>query len=152
MVPRLVSRPDGLSVKAGLYLIHDYLDAAHDLAQEADELGPNHTAPYWHAIMHRREPDYDNARYWFRRVGQHPLFPEIGRAAAELLNQAGFAGALRCDRLVGRSGHWDPMAFVDLCEECGTVIDARSDAASRLQEIEMRLLLEFTCRAAQGEI
>jgi hypothetical protein len=42
------------------------------------------------------------------------------------------------------------MAFIDLCEACGTGVDERSEAAGRLQEIELRLLRELTCRAAQG--
>ena len=152
LVPGLKSRPDGLSVKAGLYQVHNYLDVSHELCQQADDAGPNTTAPYWHGIMHRREPDYDNARYWFRRVGTHEIFQSVGREVAEFLRDETFAGHLRFDRVVDRLGHWDAMAFVDLCEECGVSLDERAQAAAKLQSIEMRVLLEYTCRAAQGEL
>ena len=152
LVTGLISRPDGLSVQAGLWLIHDYLDQCHTLVQQADELGDNTTAPYWHGIMHRREPDYDNARYWMRQVGQHPIFPLIGREVARLLQQNGAADRSRFDSVLDRRGHWDAMAFIDLCEECGTRWDKRAQAAAQLQSIEFRVLLEYTCRAARGEI
>ena len=152
LVSHVGSPAEGLSLKAGLYMIHDYLDAAHELAQQSDELGHSATAPYWHGIMHRREPDYDNARYWFRRVGSHPIFPEIGSEVGEMLSDKSFAAHLRFARVLDGRGHWDAMAFIDLCEWCGTACDDRAQAAARLQEVEMRRLLEFTCRAAQGEI
>ena len=152
LVPGLTSPPDGLSVLVGLFLIHDYLQEAHALAQSADREGPNQTAPYWHGIMHRREPDYDNARYWFRHVGQHAIFPAIGQEVAKLMEKQNFAAQLRFDRVLDRGGHWDPMAFIDLCEECGTRWDGRAQTAAQLQSIEFRVLLEYTCRAARGEI
>ena len=150
LVPGLRSRADGLSLKAGIYQIYDFLDASHDLAQSAERAGANTTAPYWHGIVHRREPDYDNAAYWFQRVGRHTILPDVGREAAALLADPEFADRLRFPRVLDHRGHWSPLAFIDLCRECGTFWDERAQAAARLQEIEMRLLLEYTCRATAG--
>ena len=54
---------------SGLWLLHGYLDQSHTLSQEIH----TPTGSYWHGIMHRREPDFPNAKYWFRRVGTHPI-------------------------------------------------------------------------------
>src|SRR5260221_7635654 len=50
----LLDVPD--EVKAGLYLLNDDLERAHELAQahEGDK-----TFDFWHAIVHRREGDFD---------------------------------------------------------------------------------------------
>ena len=50
---------------AGLWLHHNFLDESHTLSQDIDTT----TGSYWHAIMHRREGDYGNAKYWLHRVG-----------------------------------------------------------------------------------
>src|SRR5262245_3674168 len=42
---------------AGLWLAHDFLDESHAISQEIET--PD--GSYWHAIMHRREPDYWNS-------------------------------------------------------------------------------------------
>lgn len=60
----------GLAIKAGLYLLNESLDKSHDIAQEIT----NATGSYWHALMHRMEGDYSNAKYWFNDVGHHPIF------------------------------------------------------------------------------
>lgn len=61
-------------VKAGLHLLNDDLATSHALAQrhEGEPL-----ADYWHAIIHRREGDYGNSRYWFGRVGSIPILTEV---------------------------------------------------------------------------
>src|SRR5436853_177494 len=65
---------------AGVWLLHDYLDESHKISQAIDTT----SGSFWHAIMHRREGDFSNAKYWFRHVGTHPVFDAIGQRAAEL--------------------------------------------------------------------
>jgi hypothetical protein len=66
---------------ACLLLWHDRLDAAHRLVQEHEG---DRDADCLHAIMHRREPDESNSRYWWKRVGQHPLATELASEAIRL--------------------------------------------------------------------
>jgi hypothetical protein len=148
LVPQLHSPAAAMNVRAGLLIIHDYLDSAHTLVQSADD--SDHTSAYWHAIIHRREPDYSNARYWLRRVGGHPIHAQLSRDVAALLNDSSFTARLRFDRLLDRQANWDPIAFVGLCQECAAVWDERSQAAAAVQEAEMRRLLEHCCHVAQG--
>src|SRR5262249_15847210 len=79
--PHKVRRRDcAQACLSGLWLYHDLLDESHKLSQDIATL----EGSYWHGIMHRREPDYANAAYWFRKVGHHPVFDALGPAAQEL--------------------------------------------------------------------
>jgi len=137
------SRPKRLALLAGLLQVHDFWEASHDAAQEADDLGERRFSVYWHGVAHRREPDPGNASYWFRRVGKDPLFPALADAArAELENHGD-------DRLTARligSGAWDPFAMIDLCSGSRPGTRERT-LARRLQRLEMKLLLEATTTA-----
>ena len=60
--------------RAGLWLYFDFLDESHKISQD-DESDPDRN--FWHAVMHRREPDASNSKYWFRRVGSHPVLGQL---------------------------------------------------------------------------
>ncbi len=93
---------------SALWLLHGFLDESHSLSQS----DPTAESSYWHGIMHRREGDFSNAKYWFRRVGRHAIHPGLAVAARELASgtAAGIASSLTL------TGTWDPGAFVDLCQ------------------------------------
>jgi hypothetical protein len=55
--------------EAGLWLHYGCWDEAHQVAQELNTA----EGSYWHAIVHRREPDPGNSAYWFRQTGKHPV-------------------------------------------------------------------------------
>src|SRR6476469_2872121 len=75
----------------------------------------NRSARFWHGIMQRREPDYGNAKYWFRRVGQHPMFGPLAVAARELAEAAKDKLPQSMTFLCQQTS-WDPYRFIDLCE------------------------------------
>ncbi len=90
--------------QAGLWLLAGDLDRSHRISQDL----PNAEGSFWHGIMHRREGDYGNAKYWFRNAGAHPVFRLLGRQR--------FA-----DETVAALDCWDrdgldPFAFVDACQ------------------------------------
>ena len=101
VTPQAVVDPDmARACMSGLWLKHDFLDRSHAISQRI----PSATGSFWHGIMHRREGDFGNAKYWFRKVGEHPIFPSLA-AAARAINSDQFADAQR----------WDPYDFVDRC-------------------------------------
>jgi hypothetical protein len=145
------SAADATAVCAGLWQLHGLLEESHRAAQSIEGLGRRRAGDYWHAIMHRREGDYGNAKYWFRRVGGHPLLDELSRRADRILRDAAETGERWRTRL-GSPESWDSLAFVDLCEASAT--ESRSalpSPARRIQWDEMILLLGATCGDAYSE-
>lgn len=138
------------AVAAGLHLLYDDLDGSHGLAQTAEGQGKHRNADYWHAIMHRREPDYGNAKYWFRRVGVHVLFDRV-RSHFDFVRERIPSPTLEqwADRLATSAG-WNPMAFVDACEAaCDNDADPEfRRALEEIQHYEMVSLLAQSCRDA----
>ena len=125
---------------AGLWLLHDFIDEAHAICQDLDTA----EGSYWHGILHRREPDFSNAKYWFRRVGRHPIFEPLRAAAADLTRAA---GAAKETAFLLEQQSWDPMAFIDLCEKASRG-QADEMLSRRIQRREWDLLFEYCCQRA----
>jgi hypothetical protein len=111
---------------AAIWLLHDFLGESHSISQQID----TPEGSYWHAIMHRREGDFTNSKYWYRRVGQHPVFKSL----SEL-----------------HKLDWDPYSFVD---ECQAAVRGKLNAREMcldLQQSEWELLFDYCYRRATGD-
>ena len=137
----------GDAIRSGLLLWNDALDESHNISQEL----ANQTGSYWHGIMHRREPDYSNARYWFGRVGAHPIFPQIREHALAILNETSNpSDALaHIAQTIQAEENWDAYQFIDWCQAAEDGADA--DVTRFLQQVqaeEIKLLLAYSYQNA----
>lgn len=125
------------AVRAGLLLWNDDLEASHTISQGIS----NATGSFWHAVMHRREGDASNSKYWWRRTGAHPAFGAVQQTVLTVLEEEEeaegtaqtFAEELR------RAKTWLPERFVDVC-----TAGKRGDAwLLRVQAAEIETLLNW---------
>ena len=117
---------------AGLLLRVGCWEESHAVAQDLNSA----EGSYWHAIIHRMEPDSSNAGYWFRRVGGHAIFPELLRRAGEILKK----GGPQHWRL---QSAWDPFLFIQWCDEAREKGGQAEATAQDIQMAEWKLLFDW---------
>ena len=131
-------------LEAGLLLLWDFLDESHAISQTMEGKGTPRTADYWHAIMHRREPDLGNAAYWFRRLGNHPAFESMGSRLPDWLRDTSSPAEEHSRALdsVLESGTFAPLAMIELCRAAQKAPStAAADSYRRIQYLELLNLL-----------
>ena len=111
---------------AGLYFYFDCWNEAHETAQDIS----SREGSYWHAMVHRQEPDLWNSGYWFGQVGAHPIFPALRERAAEIGVDFGST--------------WKPEAFLEFCDRArhapGSDLERQ---AKEVQRAEWQLLFDY---------
>ncbi len=118
---------------------NDHWIKAHELAQDID----NADGSLLHAIVHRREPDYSNAKYWLRRARNHPALPQVSKA---LLDH--FSCETPAARGISESwlqnGCFEPESFVDAVDRAIRKSDsAEQKVLAQAQAIELTALLRY---------
>ena len=120
-------------VRGGLLYALDDLDGCHQFFQESGtDLGS-----YWHGMMHRREGDFDNARYWFRRSGSLPFFDNLHSHAAQFSAD------------MAKQMSWDPYLFTGQCEQAKFGAEDESGELPRLQRAEFDVVFDYTWRQSK---
>jgi hypothetical protein len=127
-----VSSPEALL--AGLLLHLNCWSEAHSVAQELE----SPEGSYWHAIIHRMEPDAWNSGYWFGRVSNHPIFDDLQSRAAALAHEHPGA-AFRVPK------PWNPKPFIQFCESAEGHPE-QERLAVEIQHVEWELLMEWCQR------
>lgn len=125
----------GSLLEAGLWLLAGDLERSHAISQDHGSA----EGSFWHGIMHRREGDYGNSKYWFRRVGMHPVLHEL----AELNSDRGamLTSDLPIEPLC------EPESLADtLIDNCQAALTRRSGWKDDLEQIcwwEWQLLFRY---------
>ncbi|MFQ3593847.1 MAG: hypothetical protein SNJ82_11770 [Gemmataceae bacterium] len=117
-----------LPCQAGLWLAFDFFEESHAISQALHT--PEGSA--WHAILHRREPDAFNSKYWWRRVGSHPVLEQLRQQTPAL----GYC-------------YTTPEAFVEWCERVRESGSSDEQLAQEVQRREWELFFAWSARQNQ---
>ena len=120
--PALADHP---AVAAALWLYVDDLDAAHEPAQNLN----TPTGSFLHAILHRREGDFMNALYWYRKTGRHPAINHIDLTGGGAGSGTDVAA-------------YDPARFVERVQRATEQSDADNPALVSIQRKEWRAVFD----------
>jgi len=110
--------------ESGLWLLAGDLDRSHTISQSID----HPSGSFWHGIMHRREGDFGNSKYWFRLAGKHP--------ALELIYK------------YSDGDYLDPFDFVNACQKALRKPGEATERCKAAQWIEWQALMLYSVGAA----
>jgi hypothetical protein len=102
---------------SGLWLLAGDIHRSHTISQDIS----NTDGSFLHGIMHRREGDFGNSKYWFRRVGSHPVLDQMYDQVGDL--------------------YCDPFDFIDTCNRVADGAKELETACLNAQWIEWQLLM-----------
>jgi len=126
---------------SGIWLLFNYLEESHTVSQSIETT----TGSFWHGIMHRREGDFFNSKYWFRGVGEHPIFPELQKVAKQLTSSIEPHPSVS---FLNTHTQWQPFDFVDLVETCLANRSPHELLCKQIQQCEWELLFDFSYNKA----
>ena len=129
---------------AGVWLYFNYFDTAHTIVQDI----PSREASLWHGIIHRRDGDFWNSGYWFRKAGYHPIFSDLKNHARRITRKVGLNTTTS---LLVHQEIWDPLFFIELVEKSAGSGTPTELTCRQIQQIEWQLLFEYCFNAAVGE-
>lgn len=119
-------------IRSALLLWHDHLEASHTISQSIN----TDNGSFLHSLVHRREPDYPNAKYWLNQTGQHKAYPEITKRSRKILKDTPSLNLIISE--------WNPYEMVD-CVQQSKVNTDEYKALQELQRVEMEVFLEMNC-------
>lgn len=121
-------KSSALACLSALWLRFDHFDKSHSISQDLE----NQDGSYWHGIAHRREGDFTNACYWFRRVGTHRV-------------EATITSLLQNKKMVSTGTIFSPSSFTRMVERRGD-----ENLLMDIQEVEWRTLFDDCLHRALG--
>ena len=124
-IPNVQNREAAKACHAGLWLYWDFHDESHAISQDLQTA----EGSAWHAILHRREPDAGNSNYWWKRVGNHPLF-----------------GQLKTQSPAYGYEYSTAAKFIEFCERVRGTGTTEEENAQHVQRLEWQNLFEYCFR------
>jgi hypothetical protein len=118
---------------AGLLLVAGCWEEAHQVSQDLSDA----EGSYWHALVHRMEPETWNSDYWFGRVGSHPIFSELLAKATDVIRRHPRAG-------LELNSRWQPSVMNGWCDQArGSKDPELVSVVTEIHTAECRLLWQW---------